>query len=90
MTEYLAIVIVGPGGSTFARGKGTPQELAKRCAKLARSDWSGLFKIPEDHEWKINLYDMTGIDGAYWDDSGVYEKGTDKIIPRHSIVKVIA
>jgi hypothetical protein len=69
--EYLAIILMG-AGSSYARGHDR-QESIDRVAKIAASDWSGLFDL-DGKEAIVNVYDVTGRTEIWWEARGVFSK----------------
>jgi len=67
--RYCAIVFIG-GGSSWAWGAGPPDEVAKRAAKLAKSDWSALFKFEKKQPFRVVVFDMKDHSGWYADAPG--------------------
>jgi hypothetical protein len=66
--SYLAIIRVGYGGGSWCRDKDKTQAGA-RCAKIVKSDWKHLFKIPK-----------TEYDSVSWDDFGFYTEVDGKAV----------
>lgn len=78
-TDYLTFVNMPGGGGSYARGtEADPVTVARRCVKIARADWSRLFKIPENHEWSVHVVDMTGHDNARFGPDGAFDADTDE------------
>lgn len=69
--KYLAIINTGWGGGSWARdvNKSTAIE---RCAKITKSDWGHMLKIPETVKGMV--YDVSGHDDIMWDDFGFHVK----------------
>jgi len=67
--DYLAYTIIGMGGS-WARGS-DPEDVVRRCAKIAVCDWGHLYKL-KGETIPIGLYDVTGHDRLAMDCRGVW------------------
>lgn len=74
--DYLAIIMVGPGGSSFARGSDL-EDTINRAVKIAHEDWSKLFDL-SGKKVSVNVFDVTGYEDLYWDDRGVFECSADE------------
>ena len=75
--EYIAVILFPYGCSSYARDLDKDQAI-KRCAKIAVSDWSHLFKL-SGAKVKVGLYDITDHDDVYWDERGMWGKGNARI-----------
>jgi hypothetical protein len=67
--DYLAIILIG-AGSSYARGP-DKQDAIDRVAKIAASDWSGLYDL-DGKECTVNVFTVTGHEKVWWDDQGVH------------------
>lgn len=67
--DYLAIILVGPGGSSH--GRADTEDEAVSLAITALYGWSDLYQI-DGAEVTVNLYDVTGNDQLWWDSEGVH------------------
>lgn len=81
---YLGIVLVG-GGSSWHTGK-TPEEAARKAAKVTVSDWSRLFKFGDT--LKVNVYDIAGVNEWELDYDGLHDTEAQRLIPRLALIEV--
>lgn len=68
--DYLCIIMVGAGGSSYARGP-DKADCIERVKRTAVSDWQTLFDLG-GKEATVNVIDVTGHDKVYWDDFGIH------------------
>ncbi len=87
MTEYLVVLLVGMGGSSYARGPDKQAQI-DRCLQFAQSDWRGFLK-PGKHEVTVNVWDVTGRTDIWWDTRGAFTKEDDTLgpLPAPELVK---
>lgn len=79
-TDYLAIIMIGPGGSSYARGADREDTIA-RAVRIAFDDWSRLYDL-SGKDVTVHVYDVTGRDQVRWDPTGVFEVGSDEPIAK--------
>jgi len=84
--DRIAIIFIGCG-STFVRGTDAPEGLAAKCVRQARRDWKGVMHFPR-RQYKVNVWDVTGHDDVYWDDTGLFDEKTNDRIDTHRTVEV--
>jgi hypothetical protein len=77
--DYLAIIMMPMGGSSYARGPDR-QDCIDRVGKIAVSDWSSLFDCG-GKPCKVNVFDVTGHDKVWWDAQGVHVNDPDVVLP---------
>lgn len=85
--RYCAIVFIGCGSSWLWGGD--PDEVVRGAARIAKSDWSTLYKFKRRHEFTVCLVDMAGREGWYATDGAIYDRDTkERLTPE--VRKVIA
>jgi len=67
--RFCGIVFIG-GGSSWMWGA-TQDEVSTGAAKLAKSDWSALFKFEKKQPFRVFVFDMEKHSGWYADAPGV-------------------
>lgn len=81
--DYIAICLVG-SGSSYGRAPTTHQAVSL-CKRSMEQDWKSLFQL-DGVEVKINVYDVTGNTGLFWDHNGVHPDDHPEVtIPLHHI-----
>jgi hypothetical protein len=55
---YLGFVRISAGSSWY-QGKHEPELIALKTVKVAKRDWSSLYKFKKEGEWLIAIYDVT-------------------------------
>lgn len=85
--DYCGIVFIG-GGSSWAYGS-TPDEAAKKAAKICKADWGRHFDIKRGQKMPVNVYDMKKHDGWVADTMhGVIDPDTKERIERVDVITV--
>lgn len=70
--DYLVIAMIGPGGSSYARGPDL-EDCVRRIGRTIVDDWSSLFEVA-GKPCDVNIYDVTGHESVFWDHRGIHPK----------------
>lgn len=77
--DWLAIVLVGVGGSSYARGP-DKFDTMKRVERICQSDWGSMIK-PGTHKVTAYVYDVSGRSKLWWDTRGVFSDEDEALGP---------
>lgn len=78
-TAYLAIIFIG-GGSSWGQAD-TAFEAIKLAKQGCERDWGSLFTFSKTTPARVNVFNITGVEGWYADDTGVRDIDTKALVP---------
>ena len=55
----LAFIRISGGSSWYQSSNDAPELIALKAVKVAKRDWSHLFKFTKDGEWIVPIYDIS-------------------------------
>lgn len=93
MEKEFTAFIRASGVGSWHTGK-TPEEAAKKAVAQFKRDFKHIFKLKKNYEYKVAVFDTTGIEEWVVDDFGYLhplgDQNDDQILKEYEILKIVA